>query len=141
MNVKKIKKVIVIIGAELLFTIAVALTVAFVITKVGSPDASKAITTELNQQREENRKFREQIDSFERNYTADAERIKELEGSQRRLEDSNTRLEELIRARQDNDRATEDDINELGNIVQRDREALSRIRELLQEEDPEYDSY
>lgn len=141
MNVSKIKKVLIVIGSELLFALAIAFTVAFVISKVGSSEAGDAIRTELSKQSEENTKLRGQIITFERKHSDDGKRIEELEGIEQRLEGTSNRLEELLKNRRVNDIGIEEDIEELGDILQRDRETISRIRELLQEEDPEYDSY
>jgi hypothetical protein len=135
MNVKKIKKILKHIGFGIIGIVAIAFTVTFIVAKTRSSDAGKAITEQIRIQTGENNKLRGQITSLSGKHSDDIKRIGELEGIRRGLEATIGRMEELLRTRQANDIGAKEDLSELGDIVQRDREALDRIRELLQDED------
>ncbi len=135
MNVKKIKKVLIIIGSELLFALAVAFTTTFIIGKTASSDAGNAIREQLRITRTANIELRGETTTLERKQSDDAKRTKDLEGSEQRLEESSNRMEELLRDREDNDRESKEDNEDLGEILQRDRDTVEKLRKLLQGED------
>ena len=137
MNVKRIKKVVIRIGIELVCAFVIAFTVTFIVAKAGDSSAGRAVRSELSQQREENRKLRGINTSLEGQHAVDAEYIKELEAVEQRLGETTSTLERLLRERRVNDTGAEEDIEELGELLQRDRDTVSRIRKLLQDKDSE----
>lgn len=137
MNIEKIKKIFKRIAVELVFIIAIAFTAVIITGKVRDSRASELIRDELRIQREENSKLEEQIDSLSGEYSKLIERSRELELIEQRLEETSKRLQIIQREYENNNIRNEEDITELDRIQQQDREAVSRLRELLQKEDTE----
>lgn len=137
MNVKKVKKIVKRIGSWVMFAIAITFTVTFIASKIGNYRAGTVIREQLSIARTENNKLRGEITSLTRQQSDDARRIEELEAIERRLAESSKALEELLRSERDNNSEAREDCRELEEIVQRDREAIARIRDILQDEDSE----
>ena len=136
MNVKKIfKKVLMHIGFILVLIIATSVTTIIVSGKSGDSGASDAIRTELGYQKEQNRKLRSENANLQRERKELQRTIITFEGIEQRLNNTNRELEEYRKVYERNNTESELDIKELGRVEREDREAIDRIRKILQGQD------